>query len=363
MAFVTSGSDFLDNTIISTTEGNNSINLLPFYQPTDPTEFARAPVINNAGFQSAFPDYRNDWTFTAINGSDFATAVAQGIGSVDALPLVRNPVLKGNGELTWDIPSTSETITNVRLQIIRDSDDASVWYSDVLPGGTTSFNIKTDVPSGVLEDGVAYAVRIRLEDRSSGGGLDGSLRNRSSTFINFIPLPPGSPDVALPSVDSNGVFNFDVDVTEGAPVILDPLVAVGYDFEVGAGDPLFTSIKILTDVGDSKYDLLLFDSGINDYLDTGIDLMANIGFNFLSDLSAFGFTNSALGRFSIRGIEESAFLDPTDVTAFMAEVTFNSTGAFTGTMTPLVTQVPEPTILALMSLGLAGVGYRRYRHR
>jgi hypothetical protein len=62
-------------------------------------------------------------------------------------------------------------------------------------------------------------------------------------------------------------------------------------------------------------------------------------------------------------------LDPNNVTAFITGLTFISDGDFTGTMTPLITEVsdlaaiPEPTTLLLFGTTLAGVGLAQWRRR
>ena len=39
-------------------------------------------------------------------------------------------------------------------------------------------------------------------------------------------------------------FNFDFEVSEGEDYVIDPFVAIGYEYVVGAGDPLFESVMI-----------------------------------------------------------------------------------------------------------------------
>jgi hypothetical protein len=93
-----------------------------------------------------------------------------------------------------------------------------------------------------------------------------------------------------------------------------------------------------------------------DYVDSGIVLTGG---------SQYFFGGEGVDRFSIRGIETSAGLDPQNVTAFITGLTFVSAGSFTGTMTPITvetTTVFEPATMLLLIAGLAGLaGVRRYR--
>jgi hypothetical protein len=60
----------------------------------------------------------------------------------------------------------------------------------------------------------------------------------------------------------------------------------------------------------------------------------------------------------VTGIEASAGLDPSDVTAFATGLTFADDGQFTGTMDPIVT--PEPGTLLLLGSTMVGFGLTRW---
>jgi hypothetical protein len=178
----------------------------------------------------------------------------------------------------------------------------------------------------------------------------------------------------------------------------DPILAIGYNYELRPTDPAqdltfgITDIRAVTKVGDGKYQLFLFDVGADQFVDVHqeIDADPNGDFNvvqFLQSLSPaqdaeFGVTDPSDGltRFSLRGIDPSAGLDPNDPDAFITGLQF--TGTIDGNLfiTPLLIDtatgappdvapearevqlaVSEPATLALMSGGLLLLGPVRRR--
>ena len=162
---------------------------------------------------------------------------------------------------------------------------------------------------------------------------------------------PGlSPSNPMMPVVVDGSFRFNFNVQLNQRVWIDPVVATGYDYVLDAGSPSFATLTIRDAIGDGSYDLWLWNG--TQFVDSGTDLHAGEEYTF-----AAGTT-----RFSIRGIETGAALNPDDPTAFVVGLTFSSAGTVGLTQTPLTAAVPEPGTYALMLGGLglvAGIARRR----
>jgi hypothetical protein len=212
---------------------------------------------------------------------------------------------------------------------------------------------------------------FNLPDGVTVQSIDASIINNS-----LLGSSPDNPFMPV-GVNDGGGFEFDAPVSADDPVFIDPVVATGYDYEIGDGDPNFASVT-LPDFGDGFYDLVLFDN-LGDLIDTGIELTAGDAFDFTTELFAdFGIDSEGISKFGVRGIEVAAGLDPNDPAAFVTGLTFVGDGQFTGTMTPILeTQtagdtgetggngatVPEPSTLALFGIGCVGFGAMRRRRK
>jgi hypothetical protein len=274
------------------------------------------------------------WDLVAWNGAVESIVQTHVVGAAELLPFVRNVRILPDfltPTFEWDLPLASPPFTNVQIGLFDDVTDErlSVFgpgqdqLFETLPLDATSFKFAP----GALEEGRKYVVRILLINQD----IFGNTVTRSLSFFNFTPIMATSSEpVFLPTLDESGVYLFDFDVTKAVPVVLDPLVAIGYEYAIGEGDPRFATVELPL-VGDGVFDLVLFDSTGAEL--PAIQLPADVPFDFTL-VDPLG-----VDRFVVLGIEESALLDPGDTTAFMTTVSFMGDGRFTGSMTPITSFV------------------------
>jgi hypothetical protein len=315
---------------------------------------------------------------TAPNYSAGNTLVVQTptLGAVGAMPFVASMTVSGAGltpTVGWTLPTqTPDGIDTMRIRVQDISHPVTVesrngtprsfeqadlvWQSPLL--GSTSFTL----PAGVLSYGTSYSIGIDLAHTRA----DGSVASRSTSYFDFTPidpatLPAGVTDIALPSLKpvptTNGllagpVYGFNVgDVGPDHVTFIDPVVATGFSYRTGAGDPNFKTVQVASNVGDGSYEVWIWTG--SSWQMSAASLAAGASFDF----TAHGFA-SGVDRFEIRGIEPSANVNAFDVTGFVTGLTFVADGSFTGTMQAIT--VPEPATYLLWLAGSGALlGWRR----
>ena len=336
-----------------------------------PNRFARAPTFN--------PDWTGSWDLFFQNCTDKTPgpdmqACLNGVGAsgpfstpsiegVAEMPIPINVMVSGDAAtptISWEIPEQEVAnrglnvdYVNILIRDLGTLQDAgtsvakAVYNVGVVDPATTSFTM----PAGALDLNGYYSVQLTLNDTRDGSRRIEQVQSAGTGIFNFVPdvvNQTGGQGVFTPFVDLSGpttVYHFNGTVVEKEIMFIDPLFAVGYDYAIGVGDPNFASV-LLPMVGDNLFELWLWDG-----LDYVLEDILTAGVEYF-------FEPAGVDRFRILGIETSAMLDPTNAAAFVTGLTFNASGTFTGTMTPITQFVPAPATLALLLVGLTSIGHR-----
>jgi hypothetical protein len=306
------------------------------------------------------------WTLRFTRGAESLEVLGPSLaGAENPVPFPVSVSLTGSGvtpTVSWVVPGgfvPDGFRINVHDKNLLDNTGRpdQVHSANIAPNAT-SYTLPSVFSGGrPVEIGGNYTITLQLietRDHVTFTNNNAEILRRSSSFFAFTPLGEGAPpNVALPTVDESGVYNFNVaEVGPSSITFIDPFVAVGYDYAVGAGDPNFASV-LLPEAGDNQFTLQYTDAG-------GAQSVA------LAAGTQYFFAAGGVSNFRVSGIETSAMLDPADATAFITGLTFTAAGSFTGTMTPItefVAEVPEPSTYGLMALGLFTLGLRARRRR
>ena len=336
-----------------------------------------APIAVDPNFCAASPPFSlnrtGSWNLTFQNGADVATATTPSLAGIPVAPVSfpTNVTISGTGTtptLSWTVPP-SFTPDAVRVNVFDKNvtlpnGQKDVIFSMSFPATQASFQ----VPSGTLKPDGQYVLNVQLIETRGHVSLPANANNanifrRSSSFFDFSPLTGGAPPQILlptvgpapdPSTGLGATYQFNVaGIRAGQAIFIDPLVAIGYKYVIGAGDPKFASV-LLPAVQSNKL-TLAFLSG---QTLTQVQIAAN---------TQFFFPQGGVDAFDVTGIDPVANLDPANVTAFVTELTFIGDGQFTGSMTPIIEDLaatPEPTTLLLWGTTMAGLGIAaRWRRR
>ena len=315
----------------------------------------------------------NPWTLTFtnnVNTSNTAQAVVQMLPGAQMAPFVNSITLSGtsaNPTFGWTPPPGAH-VDGYRINIFDKSlinfnpangpiNSGNVVSRNLQPNNT-SYTVDAShfsVPGYAFELNRNYSIEISLIQTRDGSSLNlgnDNIQSIARVYADFTPNSGGGPPVNLPVVLINGAYQFNMTVLAGQTYYIDPDVAIGYDYAIGAGDPLFQSVVLPVGIGDGIYDVYGFDL-LNNLVLLADDLLGG---------SVFNFGVGGVDRFRVTDIEISAGLDPKNTTAFITGLTFAGSGTFTGTQTPIVVNVqnvPEPSSLLLFGVALAALAGRR----
>jgi hypothetical protein len=344
---------FAANTTVTATQNGMSFNVPYSNALPDPNLFQRSIVYD--------PTLLGSWQLTVSNPNygtaSFNTSAIP--SNLPAPPFISGVTISGTSNATttpmisWNAPAynpPSGYNQSTRVFIFDLNNNRQEIFRQDLSSSQTSLTIPASL--NLLPNG-HYGVLIRDDFRTQSNATNGAS---SQSFFDFRPNATsqfsGPVYVPVSSVNSVGqtVYSFNIDVSHGQSVNLDPAAALGYIFSIGDSGPNFATVK-LPDLGLSHpYGLYVWNGS---------------GFVFAADLLAntlFDFGPGGVSKFEVLGIDPSLGLDPNNSTAFVTQVTFTGDGTFTGTMTA-ISAVPEPSTWAMMILGFAGVGFMAYRRR
>ena len=149
-----------------------------------------------------------------------------------------------------------------------------------------------------------YIVSIQLDQVNPTTNI---LDGRSRTYVNFNISALTAP-VYVPTITANGAYQFDIGVTTGQIYPIDPSIATGFNYMIGAGNPDFATVLLPAVQGNDPY-TITWDNGQETAKVLGGDV-----FNFLSTdplgVSAFTVTGIDPAARSIRraGLTSSPIL-------------------------------------------------------
>jgi PEP-CTERM motif len=311
-------------------------------------------------YNGSNPNLLNSWTLTFSNTA-YSPAVVhtQSIAGF-SLPAFANTVTITGGTTTPTI-SWQGSGDGAFVQILDKNECgngasgssaaecAGIGWPNVIysPGDFPSSG-SFQIPGGVLNATDSYVIVVA--EVNTHDGSDNTVHHNeaaiSRAYFDFT-VNPDAPSVPInmPMIDTGGVFHFNVvGVGPETTTYIDPPVATGYIYQIGAGDPNFASVT-----------LPILPDQTNPYeieWDNGLDTAFVLGGH------TFDFTGPGVSTFDVLGIDGANGLSPNDPTAFITALTFESSGNFTGTMTPII---PEPSTWAMMLIGFAGLGFAGYR--
>lgn len=340
---------------ISTNLGFSGVGALPGYAASTTNG---STLTSDAFFAAAGATIEFYFNYITSDGSgyaDYAWAKLQGGSSDNVIFTART---KPTGDIVpgQDLPGVSATLSPSNVAIISGppvwsplgGSSGSCYAAGCgYTGWVKSTYTVTENGTYTLAFGVVNAIDTAFHSGLAFQGLtlDGNTIGNGSSADNAL----------LPSeIGPDGSFNFTFTPTANQPVFIDPVIAVGYDYQITSGTNLITSVLLPTLPGDADgYEIyMLGDASPTGFLGT---VLGGVTFNFATALSGF----------TVLDIDTAAMLDPANPTAFVTGLTFVDSSLVSMSQTPITTfvatPVPEPESYALLLAGFGMIGFVQRR--
>jgi hypothetical protein len=347
-----------DGTSVTAVQGGFQTHVPYFFSTANPTEFVRSLPF------PAFSNLTGSWTFDLTNptingGLPVVSAPTQPLITTTPPPFVNSVLLTPNAltpTLQWTLPvgytpnaqsifiyDKSQQTPNGLVPLVYTANSIGVGPSNA-PQTWTAQGVFGS-RHGELSTSDNYIISIQLDQANP---TTGALEGRSRTYVNFN-LSALTTPVYVPTIAANGAYQFDIGVTTGQVYPIDPSVAIGFDYAIGAGNPNFATVLLPAVQGNDAY-TITWDNG-----QETAEVLGGDPFSFLAT------DPLGVSAFIVTGISEADGVDPSSGTDFVTDLTFVGNGQFTGTMTPITANVPELSTWGLTMLGFAGLGLAGYR--